>query len=55
MPRGIGILKFTHIFDKDIAFTCARLDMNDHDINVYIFGNKLARRVEYINNLIGRS
>ena len=50
MPRGIGILLFTHIFpEKHINSKSNNMNI----FNEYIFGKKIAKKIKYINNLIG--
>jgi hypothetical protein len=52
MPRGIGILLFTHIFaEKHINNNNKANDINLSD--EYIFGKKIAKKIKYINSLIG--
>lgn len=50
MPRGIGILLFTHIFpEKHINSKSNNMNIS----NEYIFGKKIAKKIKYINSLIG--
>ena len=50
MPRGIGILLFTHIFpEKHINSKSNNMNLS----NEYIFGKKIAKKIKYINSLIG--
>lgn len=50
MPRGIGILLITHIFkEKPIINNKNNIDLSDE----YIFGKKVAKKIKYINSLIG--
>lgn len=50
MPRGIGILLFTHIFtEKHINNKTNSMNLSDE----YIFGKKIAKKIKYINSLIG--
>lgn len=50
MPRGIGILLFTRIFPKKhINSKSDNMSLS----NEYIFGKKIAKKIKYINSLIG--
>jgi hypothetical protein len=50
MPRGIGILLFTHIFkEKHIINNKNNMNLS----NEYIFGKKIANKIKFINKLIG--
>lgn len=51
MPRGIGILLFTHIFAEKHINNNKANNMNLSD--EYIFGKKIAKKIKYINSLIG--
>ena len=51
MPRGIGILLFTHIFPEKHISSSKSNNMNLS--NEYIFGKKIAKKIKYINSLIG--
>ena len=44
MPRGIGILLFTHFNNKT-----NNMSLSDE----YIFGKKITKKIKYINSLIG--
>ncbi len=50
MPRGIGILLFTHIFaEKHINNKTNSMNLSDE----YIFGKKITKKIKFINRLIG--
>lgn len=49
MPRGIGILLFTHIFEDKHINNKNSMDLS----NEYIFGKKIANKIKFINKLIG--
>ena len=50
MSRGIGILLITHIFEeKHIIDNKNSMNLS----NEYIFGKKIAKKIKYINSLIG--
>lgn len=51
MPRGIGILLFTHIFKEEHINNNNKNNMSLSD--EYIFGKKITKKIKFINKLIG--
>lgn len=50
MPRGIGILLFTHIFEEKHIIDNKNSMRFSYE---YIFGKKIAKKIKFINSLIG--